>query len=43
VAGTAPFSNRGTFLDLSNGNIYSRVFGVNATENNQGAFIKGSV
>lgn len=43
VAGTAPFSNRGTFLDLSNGNMYSPVFGVNATENNQGAFIKGSV
>ena len=42
-AGTAPFSNRGTFLDLSNGNMYSPVFGVNATENNQGAFIKGSV
>ena len=42
-AGTTPFSNQGTFLDLSNGNIYSRVFGVNATENNQGAFIKGSV
>ena len=42
-AGTTPFSNRGTFLDLSNGNIYSPVFGVNATENNQGAFIKGSV
>lgn len=43
VAGTTPFSNRGTFLDLSNGNMYSPVFGVNATENNQGAFIKGSV
>lgn len=42
-AGTTPFSNQGTFLDLSNGNIYSPVFGVNATENNQGAFIKGSV
>lgn len=42
-AGTAPYSGAGTFLDLSNGNIYSRVFGVNATENNQGAFIKGSV
>ena len=42
-AGTTPFSNQGTSLDLANGNIYSPVFGVNATENNQGAFIKGSV
>lgn len=42
-AGTAPYSTTGTFLDLINGNIYSPVFGVNATNNNQGAFIKGSI
>ena len=42
-AGTAPYSTTGTFLDLVNGNIYSPVFGVNATNNNQGAFIKGSI
>ena len=42
-AGTAPYSTEGTFLDLANGNIYSPVFGVNATDNNQGAFIKGSI
>lgn len=42
-AGTAPYSTEGTFLDLADGNIYSPVFGVNATDNNQGAFIKGSI
>ena len=45
VAGTAPFSNRGTFLDLSNGNIYSPNFGINNTNDNitDGAYIKGSI
>jgi hypothetical protein len=42
-AGVAPYSTQGTFLDLADGNIYSPVFGINATDNNQGAFIKGSI
>ena len=44
-AGTAPYSNAGTFLDLSNGNIYSPNFGINNTNDNitDGAYIKGSI
>lgn len=46
VAGTAPYSGAGTFLDLTNGNIYSPNFGVNndSTDNiTDGAYIKGSI
>ena len=44
-AGTAPYSGAGTFLDLSNGNIYSPNFGINNTNDNitDGAYIKGSI
>ena len=44
-AGTAPYSTAGTFLDLSNGNIYSPNFGINNTNDNipDGAYIKGSI
>ena len=43
--GTAPYSLEGTFLDLSNGNIYSPNFGINNTNDNitDGAYIKGSI
>lgn len=46
VAGTAPYSGAGTFLNLSNGNIYSPNFGINndSTDNiTDGAYIKGSI
>ena len=44
-AGTAPYSGAGTFLDLSNGNIYSPNFGINNSNDNitDGAYIKGSI
>ena len=44
-AGTAPYSAAGTFLDLTNGNIYSPNFGINNTNDNitDGAYIKGSI
>ena len=44
-AGTAPYSGAGTFLDLTNGNIYSPNFGINNTNDNitDGAYIKGSI
>lgn len=46
AAGTAPYSLTGTFLDLSNGNIFTPNFGVNndSTDNiNNGAYIKGTI
>ena len=45
TAGTAPYSGTGTFLDLSNGNIYTPNFGVNNSNDNiiDGAYIKGSI
>ena len=45
IAGTAPYSAAGTFLDLSNGNIYSPNFGINNSNDNiiDGAYIKGSI
>ena len=45
-AGTAPYSLTGTFLDLSNGNIFTPNFGVNndSTDNiDNGAYIKGTI
>ena len=46
AAGTAPYSLTGTFLDLSNGNIFTPNFGVNndSTDNiDNGAYIKGTI
>ena len=45
-AGTAPYSLTGTFLDLSNGNIFTPNFGVNndSTDSiDNGAYIKGTI
>ena len=46
AAGIAPYSLTGTFLDLSNGNIFTPNFGVNndSTDNiDNGAYIKGTI
>jgi len=45
AAGTAPYSLTGTFLDLSNGNIFTPNFGVNNSNDNitDGAYIRGSI
>ena len=43
--GTTPYSGAGTFLNLSNGNIYSPNFGINNSNDaiTDGAYIKGSI